>query len=80
MFCLLLLQAIGTYVSLGMLNTVADNVLGLNVNSMIESPLNAALLARPSYSESTPRRSIVNGSVMSLFVEATVSLFPNFLL
>ena len=70
---MLLLQAIGTYVSLGIENIVADNVLGLNVNNIMESPLNAALFDKPSYSESTPSSKTVNGSVTDLFVDATVS-------
>ena len=47
---------------------MADKVLGLNVTSIMVSPLYGALASRVSSSESTPRTKTVNGSV-KLFVE-----------
>ena len=44
---LLWLHAIGTYISLGILNMVAVSVFGLKVTSINVSPLNAALGFNP---------------------------------
>ena len=67
---LLLLQAIGTYMSRGILNIVAVKVFGLNVTKINVSPLNAWFAFKPSCAESTPIINTVNGSVKLFSFEA----------
>ena len=55
--------------SLGIENSVALKVFGLNVAKIIVSPLKAASSLSSSVSESTPKIRAVNGSFKLLFEE-----------
>ena len=54
-----------------------DKVLGLNVIKMIESPLKAAFLFKPSIVESITKSNKVNGSV-NFLLEETLCLISFF--